>query len=171
MLQSAGFNPTEAQVPAEGGREGCASVGVCFLPMQESLRQLWRVAVAGNTALCLIRECWGSRDVLGKPNPRWMGTFHISCWPCLLGVCPPELWLPSAPRAGDGLGGGFVLQFPAPEIPRDPVGSAGSSVVGRVGLYLMGPFLPKAGMKCVITCSSTAPCLELFLGTSSSHIN
>lgn len=92
MFQSAEFNPPEPQVPAVGERDGCASMGVCFLPMQEFWRQLWRVGVVGNPALCLIRVCWGSRDVLDWQNPRWMWTFHISCWPCLLAVGTVPTW-------------------------------------------------------------------------------
>lgn len=143
------------------GKEGCACVGVSSswccgaAGAQRLLRQLWTVGVAGTAALCL---CWESRDVLGKQNPKWLGTFNISHWPCILAVgeCAHlSRWLTSCSSTGWRWVSRVVwfYHFLAPQIPGCPAGSADR---GELGLYLMGLFLPTSEEKCVITRCSRA---------------
>lgn len=75
----------------------------------------------GSSEGCMLLELRDSRDVSGKQNPKCMGTFNISCWPCMLAVGNVLTW------AGDFLQlcrmnfeSDLVLQFPCPWNPQVP---------------------------------------------------
>lgn len=70
-------------------------MGVCFLPMVFVVVQLESTGILEaalkdgcccNYSIVSDNGVLGHRDVLGKQNPKWMGTFNISSWPCMLAV-------------------------------------------------------------------------------------